>query len=196
MNLNQKGFTLTELIISIALITIIVMFLFRLLVDIRNSENNIDYNRNNQQTRAVILKNIEQDFLEKKLIGIQDTGSNQNQLQLTFTYQNNETATLLVTESTLTYQNKNGTEKWNLEKQTAKTKFGIQCVSYTYSNTVEDTADFYYVKFTIPVIVSSKSKNTIDDLEFFYLGEKKDLQGENPFLEKQFLGDYQANQCG
>ena len=75
MKLNQKGITLVELIISMALISIVIMFLFRLLVDVRYGENNTDFNRVNQQTRAVILKRVQQDFLDRKLIKIKDSSS-------------------------------------------------------------------------------------------------------------------------
>ena len=48
MKLDNKGITLVELIVSIALISIVIMFLFRLLVDVRYSDNTTDYNRDNQ----------------------------------------------------------------------------------------------------------------------------------------------------
>ena len=58
MKINNKGITLTELIISIALISIVILFLFRLLVDVRHVNNDTDFDRENQQTRAIILKTI------------------------------------------------------------------------------------------------------------------------------------------
>ena len=70
MKLDNKGITLVELIVSIALISIVIMFLFRLLVDVRYSDNTTDYNRDNQQKRATIIKYIQTDFLERKLIGL------------------------------------------------------------------------------------------------------------------------------
>ena len=53
---NNKGITLVELIVSIALISIVIMFLFRLLVDVRYNENNMDFNRKNQQTHPYQFK--------------------------------------------------------------------------------------------------------------------------------------------
>ena len=41
--MENKGFTLVELIISIALISIVVMFLFNLLTDVKASNNNTDF---------------------------------------------------------------------------------------------------------------------------------------------------------
>lgn len=195
MKLDNKGITLVELIISIALISIVIMFLFRLLVDVRYSENNTDYNRENQQTRAIILKNVETDFLERKLIGLDDSGSTENAFVVKFSYADGTTGVLRVVNDSVTYTNSDGIEKWNLEKETESTKLDIRCVSYQTSLFKAPNSEFFYVSFTIPVSVNPKKKNYIDDLEFFYLGEKKDLS-PNAFPNSSSLGKYNANQCG
>lgn len=196
---NNKGITLVELIVSIALISIVIMFLFRLLVDVRYNENNMDFNRKNQQTRAIILKNIQADFLERKLVKLEDN-SNENQFILNITYADRTTGNLVVESDSITYTNEAGTEKWNLEKEKESTHFGIHCVTYTtsLSDTVLKTeGDFFYVKFIIPVIVNASKKNYIDDLEFFYVGEKKDIGNlDDAFPNKITLGNYDATKCG
>lgn len=196
---NNKGITLVELIVSIALISIVIMFLFRLLVDVRYNENNMDFNRKNQQTRAIILKNIQTDFLERKLVKIKDN-SNENQFILNITYADRTTGNLVVESDSLTYTNAAGTEKWNLEKEKESTHFGIHCVTYTTSlsdTTLKSEGDFFYVKFIIPVIVNANKKNYIDDLEFFYVGEKKDIENlDDAFPNKITLGNYDATKCG
>ena len=156
---NNKGITLVELIVSIALISIVIMFLFRLLVDVRYNENNMDFNRKNQQTRAIILKNIQTDFLERKIVKFVDN-SNENQFILRITYADSSEAELIVEENLITYTNEMGSEKWNLEKEKESTHFGIHCVSYSTSlsdPTLKVEGDFFSVKFTIPVIVNEKN---------------------------------------
>ena len=93
---NNRGITLVELIISISLISIVILFLFQLLVDVRYSDNRIDYARNNQQTRAVILKTIQDDFLDYGLIGLSDDGSTDEQLIITFKYPINSTGYIFI----------------------------------------------------------------------------------------------------
>ena len=46
--LNKKGTSLIEVIISIALISIVLVFMIRLLIDLNNEENNNEYAVNNQ----------------------------------------------------------------------------------------------------------------------------------------------------
>lgn len=196
MKLNNKGVTLVELIISISLISIVIMFLFRLLVDVRYSEHNTDYNRKNQQTRAIIIKTIETDFLERKLIGLDDSLSNTNEFVVVFQYADTTNGRLSAKSDSITYTNADGTEKWLIEKETESTKLNINCITYQTSLTTNMTGEFFYISFTIPVSVNARKQNYIDDLEFFYLGEKKDL-GTNSFpTGKSNLGKYNANQCG
>ena len=45
--LNKKGTSLIEVIISIALISIVLVFMIRLLIDLNNEENNNEYAVNN-----------------------------------------------------------------------------------------------------------------------------------------------------
>ncbi len=196
MKLNKKGVTLVELIISISLISIVIMFLFRLLVDVRYSENNTDYNRENQQTRAIIIKTLETDFLERKLIGLKELPSNANEFRLELQYADQTTGKLNVYEDNILYTNSLGTEKWFLKKEKENTKLKPNCVTYQTSLSKNVEGEFFYIQFTIPISVNPNKKNYIDDLEFFYLGEKKDIL-ENSFpIGRSTLGNYNANQCG
>lgn len=203
---NNRGITLIELIISIALISIVILFLFRLLVDVRYSDNHSDFDRANQRTRAIIIKTIQQDFLERKLIGLtdQNTSLGSDQLVIDFSYGDGTNGTLRVStdsnsnEQYLSYRNANGTEKWWLEKENSSTKYNTNCVSYTTSLSnpaLVSQGEFFYMKFTIPVVVSSLQENYIDDLEFFYIGELKDIS-PSAFPDRYYLGNYAGEQCG
>ena len=200
MKLNQKGITLVELIISMALISIVIMFLFRLLIDVRYSENNTDFNRANQQTRAVILKRVQQDFLDRKLVKIEDKASNDTKTSIDLTYKDGSVGNLTIDANSLSYTINGDTEKWLLEKQTAATVIGYRCVNFSSSLTQEklkNEGEFYSIKITIPIVVNKNSKNILDDLEFFYIGEKSDLTDINhAFPTLNTLGNYDANTCG
>ena len=198
---NKKGITLTELIISIALISIVIMFLFRLLVDVRYSNNNTDFNRENQQTRAIILKTVQKDFLEKKLVGMRVTNANANQITFTFTYASGEVGRFIIgqegNEQFISYQNNGGTEKWFVKKENSISKYNLRCISFETENIFNNVGgEFYRLKISIPMVVSRESKNFIDDLEFFYIGEKKDLRADGfTGLNVSHLGAYDANSC-
>ena len=184
---NNHGITLIELVISIALISIVIMFLFRLVVDVRYGDNNTDFNRENQQTRAIIIKTVQQDFLEKKLVGIVASSDlTSGILTLNFNYANRDTGRFSLENmpdgnQSVTYT-KNGvdTEKWIIKKVNSSSKFNVSCTKFSSRNIFEDIGgDFFYIKISIPMEVRQSSKNYIDDLEFFYIGEKKDIVESN-----------------
>lgn len=62
MKLNKKGITLVEIIISIALISIVLVFLFSLLVDVKDMNDEASINSDYLINKALILKNIEEDL--------------------------------------------------------------------------------------------------------------------------------------
>lgn len=62
MKLNKKGMTLVEIIISIALISIVLVFLFSLLVDVKDINDEASINSDYLINKALILKNIEEDL--------------------------------------------------------------------------------------------------------------------------------------
>lgn len=62
MKLNKKGITLVEIIISIALISIVLIFLFSLLVDVKDMNDEADLNSTYLINKSLMLKNIEEDL--------------------------------------------------------------------------------------------------------------------------------------
>ncbi len=200
---NNKGITLIELVISIALISVVIMFLFRLIVDVRYGDNSTDFNRENQQKRALIIKTIQQDFLEKKLIGISAQTPNQETLILNFAYASG-TGRLVIGNASggkqsITYtKNGNETEKWTVEKANNSSKFNLTCARFSSKNIFEDIGgEFFSIKISIPMEVSKTSKNYIDDLELFYIGEKKDINASRfPNMNSQIIGGYNPANCG
>ena len=67
MRLNKKGMTLVELIISIALISIVLSFLFKVILDVKYERDNPNYAVNNQINRSEIIKTIQEDVLKLNL---------------------------------------------------------------------------------------------------------------------------------
>lgn len=62
MKLNNKGITLTEIIISIALISVVLIFLFSLLVTVNDINKESEVNSTYLINKSLILKNIESDL--------------------------------------------------------------------------------------------------------------------------------------
>ena len=60
--MNKKGFTLIEIIVSISLISIVVIFLFQIIITIKNLNDSEVNKTNNQMTVAIITREVEKDL--------------------------------------------------------------------------------------------------------------------------------------
>ena len=67
MKLNNKGITLVEIIISVALISIVLVFLFNLLIQVNNENSDNEVRSSYLVNQATFIKQIEEDFIEQIL---------------------------------------------------------------------------------------------------------------------------------
>ncbi len=171
--MNKKGITLIELIISISLISIVVIFLFRLFVDVRYNDEKVDYSRNNQQARALIIKAIQEDLLDEEnpLTGLNTSGSTSSTLKVNLVFKSG-TAQMVVTSKSFSYTNTDReTEKWSLKDDNVT--YQITSIPYKKNwNPIDD--NFFFIWFRIPVKISGKTENAIDDIDFSYIGKKSE----------------------
>lgn len=71
MKLNNKGISLVEIIISITLISIIIIFILGILINIRTEEQENKELSQLKLNQAIITKEIQTDFIERELIGVE-----------------------------------------------------------------------------------------------------------------------------
>ena len=162
--MNKKGFTLMELMVSIVLIAIIMVFLVKLLVDVKYDVLNELYDTKNQFNRAEVLKFVQSDFIKDyRIINIAGTKQTNKRI-ITFTSNTKngdatsiKTSTLEVSDSTISYTNINGSKKtWDLEKNNSETKFRIDKIAYKKVGALEsddNDPNDYLVIINIPVYV-------------------------------------------
>lgn len=180
MKLNKKGSSLLELIISIALISVVLTFMIRLLVDLNDAETNNDYAKNNQINRAEIIKEIESDLNNKIITKLNDEGSNENNLVINFSFKDNTTAQINATTDTLTYKSSTGNQrKWTMK----------DCKIYIKKASVEkvdDPNNLYSMLLNIEIHTANErnteanqEKNTfnnrLDDISISYIGSTTDF---------------------
>jgi len=67
---NNKGMTIVEIIVSISLISIILVFLLNLLITVKNYSDKTQSASELLINQAIITREIENDFLNYKLIGV------------------------------------------------------------------------------------------------------------------------------
>lgn len=67
MNLNKKGITLVEIVISVALISLVLVFLFTLLIQINNENSDNEIRASYLTIQSSFIKQIEEDFFDYKV---------------------------------------------------------------------------------------------------------------------------------
>lgn len=171
--LNKKGSSLVELVISIALMSVVLVFMMKLLVDLNNTETNNSYAKKNEVIRSEIIRMIGNDLNENILSEVRtSTSTNGNELKIGFSF-NNKTSEIIVDNNTLTYTNAKGqTRKWTLKQG----EFNTSCVDYKMGE--EDG----YATFEIGIQVHTSNdlnnktnNNILDDILISYAGAKPSI---------------------
>ena len=89
MKLNNKGVTLVEIIISVALISIVVVFLFALLIQVNNENSENEVRSSYLINQATFIKQIEEDFIDYKYDGNEQSCSIDESLNISNLDNNN-----------------------------------------------------------------------------------------------------------
>ncbi len=197
--MNRKGITLIEFIISVALVGIVMLFLFNLLIDVQYMSKNGDFASDNQLNRASIIKTVMEDFTLHHLVGMEDHSTFQ-ELILTFHYQDGSEKVLTVGNNYVLYGNDEEKERWSMRSSNGKDSYQTSCANYHFERATcctdcdeEKCSNYFYLHIRIPVVVSNKNTNAIDDLDFFYVGDSAAIN-DGSFPSKSFLG-YESNTC-
>ena len=75
---NKKGITLVEIIISVGLISVVMLFLFNLLLDMEYEDRHSSYLKENQVNRATIIKTVQEDLMANSLENVTTTNNQDN----------------------------------------------------------------------------------------------------------------------
>lgn len=160
--INNKGLTIIELIISVALISVVMLFMYKLLADVSFERDNDFFASLNQAQRIEII-----DTIEKALMNNAKTytsGTTQGSFQGTYS----STLSISSTKKTLTFVSNGVTSKWNMNGNASLGDITCSEVS---------SSDYKLVECKIPVYTSNTSNNkdnnnTIDDIAFSFITTK------------------------
>lgn len=147
MKLNKKGITLVEIIISIALISIVLVFLFSLLVDVKDMNDEASINSDYLINKALILKNIEEDLDKADSLKLNTCEIN----DFYTTYPKNINIT-----STTPYFVKEANEDANVIKK----RQANECISFDFGNNDIAYLGIYYYKNKDSYVISYIHGNT------------------------------------
>ena len=70
---KKRGFTIIEIIISVALISVVMLFLFQLLTDVEFEATHPMYAKENQVVRVSVMRSVQQDVYNMSLKSIDST---------------------------------------------------------------------------------------------------------------------------
>lgn len=174
IKLNNKGTTLVELIISIVLISVVIVFMFQLLIDLNNEELNNDFAINNQIIRAEIIKFINEDLANYTLSNIKDNSSNSNILNIEITYKENKKTLIEAHQDYIVITNAaNKKQRWDIKDATL---YPNKAFVYT---TINNTSKIYSLNFNMEIHTvndnnTTGNNNIIDDISISYIGSTTD----------------------
>lgn len=170
--MNNKGFTIIELLVSIALISVVMVFMMELLFDLQYEQSDNFIAVSNQETRFEII-----DFAEKKIFktdGIKNI-QNKNGELLIKDSSNNVIYKIKITNTNFSFlQNDLVLRQWDINNATMDTNiicndniagsyYGVLCKIKVYTENINN---------------SSLNNNILDDIEisFKYKEDKYQLQ--------------------
>lgn len=157
----KKGFTILELLISIALISVVLLLLLRVMMALEVINHDTSYASDDEIARTEIIQNIESDFIRQHLNGLQIEKNNE---QIVFYLDMDEDKQLIVSKNSITYDG----EVFSIKSVNAQ--YGL-CIDYTYTDLEND---YYLINFTIPVYIDGENTTSRDDLIFTYMGLKNE----------------------
>lgn len=180
--MNKKGTTLAELIISIALISVVLLFMIKLLIDLNDAETNNTYAKDNQINRAEILRMIGNDLNNKNIASINDSGSNETKLVINIEFTDRTISTIEAEEKKIKYTDSDGKNRtWNIEGGTIYTK---KVNVYYMKDNNTSGKNYYSLSIDIEIHTTNEknklcNNNTLDDIIINYIGKLDDLVTTN-----------------
>ena len=174
--MNKKGTTIVELIISLGLISIVLLFMIRLLIDINNANNNDAFAKDNQFNRIEIIRAIENDISSKKIVNITQN-EDTNSIVINFLFSDSTSSHLTLGKDTLMYEVDSTSikRKWVMKE----CSLDIKNIDF-YLN--RDLKNFSFVinipVYTINDLNNMINNNIIDDITISYLGDSTILSEE------------------
>ncbi len=168
--MDKKGFTMTELMVSIAIIAVVMVFLVKMLIDVRYDKRNELYDTKNQINRAEIIKTIQTDLDGKIINSINDSESEENKLVINI----NTDSSLLAKIEAFTQNGEeyikyrstdNKNYKWMIEKNNKETYIKKTDVVLSVTKCSNEGCDGNdkIIRINIPIIIDNSTLRRDND---------------------------------
>jgi len=166
--MKKKGFTLLELLICITLISVVVIFLFRLINTVRKDEQVVGYIKENQVNRNELMRYIGKIFSENTICGytIQEATSERANIRFNFC---NANTSGMTDQANIYVEKKNFYVSYNGETRNFPMK---DSSAYYDPEFITSSGTFNrntYTKITFKAQKKGLENNSIDDIELYWI---------------------------
>jgi uncharacterized repeat protein (TIGR02543 family)/prepilin-type N-terminal cleavage/methylation domain-containing protein len=186
---NKKGITLIELLVTLLLVSIVVVFIYRLILNVNSQTTNPEFAMSNQTIRTEIIRTVEADLVSHditKLEVVQQDEDNNYNPSIYFVEKDKKSVLSIIDEKSIQYTSFAGqTQRWevvdcfiNFDPSEEGEKSGIV---YSQNGVGNSTA-----AVTVNIVISNdnehnsgvteENNNLKDDILISYLAHNNDLQ--------------------
>ena len=195
---NNKGLTLVELIVSISLISIILLFIYQMIATVNYDRSGQDYAINNQAQRTEIIKYINYNYFIKSntvasFFSINPNVNDRNYTNYTRISLNNVVSINVYKDKLELQSGTNTLKSWSLNTKDGiyydfenikvidvdNTTYNKACINNNTCSNVTSAVgkqipkafnnSYYYLKIIIPIKTFTGADNFIDDIELTYM---------------------------
>ncbi|MBO4601123.1 MAG: prepilin-type N-terminal cleavage/methylation domain-containing protein [Bacilli bacterium] len=167
MKKKNKGFTLLELLICVALISVVVVFLFRLINTVRNDEKSIGYIRSNQVKRNQIMGSIGTIVSEEGICSFSTSGSSSTKAVIVFNLCSGNSLTINVEKTYFSILHKNGNTVLLKEKYVMSDSNAWYDPMFIYKHGSYYGYDYYRITFKTEK--KGMDSTSLDDIEIYWV---------------------------
>lgn len=164
MKLNNKGVTIIELLVSVALVSVVLMFLYNLLSNVTFEKTTDFIASTNQANRIDIITTIENDLILDNDVELVDSQTTSRKVVMKG---KNGQYQIVITDDTLKYSVKGVLQNtWKIKGG----KFGdIECISEGDKTKVIQITQCTIPVYTTNVNNKKDNNNTLDDIIFSFI---------------------------
>ena len=211
MNLNNKGITLVELLVSIVLVSVVLVFIVQLITDLKNETQGNDFAYNNQLNRTEVLYTLQNDLNNNYLVGVEDKSADDIELHFYYKGPKGDQDTVLKSYYTtkknvigedekiyyISYKDINGLlSTWEMKGAALN-----PCGTFTYY--IDTLSNNYYFKLNFEIYNyvyhprnNQNRNNLVDDIEISFASEKNALNTSvSNYLTNNSKGKKQVGVC-
>ena len=181
--MKKNGFTLLELLIGVALVSVVIVFLFRLINDIQHESLSNTYIVSNQVNRNEIISLVNEAIVHNgDICSLTSSGLNVNKTY-TIGFCNYVELTFTVTKNNFIVNYNNREYSYRMKDELAYYDTNFSPVTFSYNNKT-------FIKFDIRTEKKGLKSSIIDDIEI--IGTVNNLStSESKTAMFRYTGDYQ-----